>query len=299
MRLVVGSTLSGVYDAALDKGLSLKGPLTWRDAACGLRLPAHVVDRYRDKSSLSIWRWPIPDGAYELLKDGSRICTPEFTYLLMARLLSDEELALFGLEICGTYAIDKKDKKGFVSGTTPQTNVKRLEAFLGGCSGAPGSVRAKRVLRWVVDKSASPMESMLVLLLCLPRRMGGFGLPMPELNVSVNELRGLRDVDRGPFVDLLWRLARFSLEYDSDLEHTGKDRISRDSIRRVLLEELKIRSFSVTSEQVNDSVELARIARITSKALGVKYHSVGLELRRRNASLRQRLYEFTRCDEQQ
>lgn len=116
---------------------------------------------------------------------------------------------------------------------------------------------------------------------------------MPELNVSADEIRGLKASKEGPFADLIWRLVRFALEYDSDLFHTGKERIERDSKRRAFFEEMGIRSISVTNMQVNDSTELARIAKIVSKALGKKFHSVSLELKRRNAALRKRLYELT------
>lgn len=293
MRIVAGKDLSAVRDAAIDAGLTLQGPLSSRSAAVGLTLPEYVVDAYRAIRDLSAWRWHIPDGAYEVTKEGVRYCTPEFTFLLMARLLDVEELALFGLELCGTYVIDKDDPKGFVKDTVPQTTVAKLQAFLDGCPGAPGSKVARRALKWVADKSASPMESMLVLLLCLPRRVGGYGLPLPDLNVSADELRGFKTSKKGPPADLIWRLALFAFEYDSDMFHTGKDRIERDSKRRALFEELGIRSISVTNKQVNDSMELARLAKIASKAMGKKFHTVDLELRKRNGSLRKKLYELT------
>lgn len=294
MRIVAGESLSSVQSAALDAGLTLQGSLSWRSAAFGLTLPEYVLDDYLAIKDLSAWRWPIPDGAYDLAKDGTRLCTAEFTFLLLARLLSVEELALFGLELCGSYHVDKTDPKGFVSDTVPRTTVAKLQEFLDKCPGAPGCRVAKKALKWVADRSASPMESMLMLLLCLPRRVGGFGLPVPEFNVSKDELMGLTNSGKGPFVDLIWRVALFSLEYDSDLFHAGADKIAKDSKRRAFLEELGIRSISVTNEQINDSVELERIARITSAALGKKFHRATRELRIRNAALRSRLYAFTR-----
>lgn len=297
MRLVIGRSYYEVLNNALDSRLSLVGPLERRDSAIGLVLPEYLVDEYKDFPALSIWRWPIPDDSYELTKEGERFCTAELTFLLLARMLRVEELALFGLELCGSYVIDKNDPRGFVSDTVPECTVERLRIFLERCPGAPGSERAKTALRWVADKSSSPMESMLVLLLCLPRRLGGFGLPMPELNVSINELLGLGSPEKGPFVDLIWRFALFSLEYDSDLEHTGSDRLARDSIRRVLLEEAKVRSFSVVNRQINSSYELSRIARIAAKAIGKKFRKADQELLIRNTKLRNRLYELTRSPE--
>lgn len=303
MKLVVGASFSEVRNRAIDSGLSLSRPLRHRDAAIGLVLPEYVAEQFRTDPDLSCWQWHIPDKAYEKDRDGARYCTAEFTFLIMAHLLSVEELALFGLELCGFYCIDKRDPKGFVSGVKPQMTVESLTAFLEGCAGARGIKNARRAVRWIANRSASPMESILTLLLCLPRHLGGFGLPMPKLNVSVNELhranRPERDpndtrfvVDKGPFVDLYWD--GITLESDSYLEHTGRERIARDSLRRILLEELRVRSFSVTTEQVNHSSQLMRVARIVSKYLGRKFHAVDRELLRRNAALRAKLYEFTR-----
>ena len=293
MRIVVGTTTLEVSDAAIDDGLTLKGPLSRRNAAVGLVLPEYLIDDYSAIADLSVWRWPIPNDAFVPDKKGRRFCTPEFTFLLLARLLDVKELALFGLELCGTYAIDANDSRGFVTCTVPETTVDKLRKFLDSCPGAPDHRKATSALKYIADRSASPMESVLVLLLCLPRRLGGFGLPMPELNVSVDELKGLKNSRKGPIVDLIWRIALFSLEYDSDMFHTGADRIANDSRRRAILAELGIQSLSVTNEQIKDPVELERIAKLAAKALNKKFHKVSRDLRERNNSLREQLCAFT------
>ena len=52
-------------------------------------------------------------------------------------------------------------------------------------AGIYGARRAARYARYVQDCSASPMETNLFLLLCLPTSEGGYGLPLPELNADL------------------------------------------------------------------------------------------------------------------
>ncbi|MBR3328037.1 MAG: hypothetical protein IKG22_12020 [Atopobiaceae bacterium] len=296
MRLVAGDTFFKIRDRAIDLGLTLTGPLSWRSAAFGVHLPEYLIDDYLAIKDLSVWRGPIPDGAYGLLKDGTRVCTPKFTFLLLARLLSVEELALFGLELCGTYVIDKDDPRGFVSDTKPETTLKELTEFLEGCPHAPGIRVAKQALRYVADNSASPMESILVLMLCLPRRLGGFDVPIPELNLWASEILG-HAVKDDRKIDLVWRKLKFAFEFDSVLDHTGRDRIVGDAIRRMICDEVGIRVFTVTIGQLEDTNETARVARTAYRYLGMRFRTVDRELRRKNAALFNRLLKLTQVED--
>lgn len=296
MRFVVGKNLLEAKNRAIDKALDLKAPLDKRNAAAAVELPEYLLVNHEELFELAVWRWGVPDGAYDLEKDGTRSCSVEFTYLLMARELEIPELALFAMALCGTYAIDTHDERGFVSDCMPQTSVEKLTAFLDGCPGAPGSRRAKQALRWVADSSASPMESCLTLLLCLPFRLGGFGLPLPELNARPDETTQSRALvgSRTIFGDLYWRDGKIMLEYDSDEEHTGSDRIAKDSKKRVVYAAASIQCITVTNEQVKDTEELTKVARLVARALGKRIRNTDLAFRRRHAALRERLLSFTR-----
>ena len=59
MRIVVGTTTLEVSDAAIDDGLTLKGPLSRRNAAVGLVLPEYLIDDYSAIADLSVFL-PIP-----------------------------------------------------------------------------------------------------------------------------------------------------------------------------------------------------------------------------------------------
>ena len=83
-----------------------------------------------------------------------------------------------GMELCGTYTKAAYDtRESFSRYDLPRlTSAQSLEMFLHDNRRIYGVNRAHEALAFVRDKSASPMETALVLLLCLPVSEGGYGL---------------------------------------------------------------------------------------------------------------------------
>ena len=69
------------------------------------------------------------------------------------------------------------------------------------------------------------METALYLLLCLPRKLGGYGLPRPTLNAKrkVTALAGSFTLSRTLVPDLFWSSAMFDMEYDSEEFHASAE----------------------------------------------------------------------------
>lgn len=128
-----------------------------------------------------------------------------------------------------------------------------------------GVKAAKRASSYLIKGSASPMESLLSMLLCLPPSLGGFGLPRPELNYPIETNEGSVAMRR---CDLCWPDQRFALEYDSDTFHSDASKLHLDSSRRSALEKAGIHVVSVTKNQVFDRGQLFNLATIASKRLG-------------------------------
>ena len=137
-----------------------------------------------------------------------------------------------------------------------------------------GHNQALKALRFVADYSASPMEAVLVMLLTLPYRHGGYGLPMPELNGSIYPKKRVSQFAGKSFYrgDLLWRDAGVVAEYNSDIEHASPDRIAIDAIRRSDLSLCGIYEVTVTNRQIKSMELFDKIA----KQIAVR---VGKELR--------------------
>jgi len=118
--------------------------------------------------------------------------------------------------------------------------------------GISGHVNVSRALRYIVDGSASPMETILVMLLTLPYKLGGYGLPPPELNKKIEFGKSAAHRYGKAFYvcDLFWPKDNLAIEYDSALYHTGAERINNDSKKRMDLAILGIDVITVTNKQI-------------------------------------------------
>jgi len=206
------------------------------------------------------------------------VSTPEFCFLQLAGEYPFARLVALGLELCGSYSLPSK-----ADGTTSQqvteqasynlkrlTTTKKLKAFCVRLEGWPCQRKAMRALRYIADGSASPMETILAILLTLPYRYGGYGLPLPELNGRIDPEKGAgpfagRDFYRG---DLVWRGARTIAEYNSDLEHGNRRQISSDAIRQSDLALCGFTVVIVTNEQIRSMKLLDKVARQIMAGIG-------------------------------
>lgn len=185
------------------------------------------------------------------LEEGVYISSPELCFLQMASLLSVEELILVGFELCGTYALSldarckARDREHAIASRGS------MEKFLARIGRHPGKEKAQRALRYVRDGSASPMESALAMLLGLPSSLGGYGLGMPKLNWRVDTAKERADRLQTSFrkCDLFWP-PNLTVEYESAQEHSGREALERDAIRRNDLFGKRVYTMSVTPRQV-------------------------------------------------
>jgi hypothetical protein len=213
-------------------------------------------------------------GCFLLAGDGLIVSSPEFCFLQMAGSLPLAKLIQLGYELCGSYSLPAiKEETGMGKGfenRPPLTSVARLKSFVAKMPRAKGRLKAIRALNHIADNSASPMETNLTMLLTLPYKLGGYGLPMPELNSTITPARSAkRSADKSHYrCDLLWPDYLLAAEYDSDQFHTGADRIASDSKRRNLLSSVGVLTITITREQIKDAVEFEKAVRLLASNLG-------------------------------
>ena len=206
--------------------------------------------------------------------DGLRVSSPEFCFLQMAGYLSLAGLIELGYEFCGKYSMPaagdaEAPSRGFYH-REPLTSVKKISAFIARMPDFRGRKKAVRALRYLLEGSASPMETKLSMLLTLPYKLGGFGLPAPELNARVvpSKTAG-KSSGRAFYVcDLFWADQNLAVEYDSDMFHTGSERIAEDSLKRNSLALMGVTVITVTTRQLYDSLEFEKAARTLANCLG-------------------------------
>jgi len=219
---------------------------------------------------------PLPDGSLIGVGDGLIVSSPEFCFFQMASRLSLIKLVELGFELCGSYLLpsrnpliaegeinDVSDDKGIYN-CKPLTNTKKLSTFVARMAGTHGYKRASRALRFIADNSASPMETILVMLLSLPYKLGGYGLPTPQLNSHIIPGKTIKRNASKTFYscDLFWPDLNLAVEYDSDQFHTGADRIASDSKRRNALISAGIVVITVTRQQIRNAIEFEKAAKL-------------------------------------
>ena len=176
--------------------------------------------------------------------------------------------------MCGRYSLPvagdvELPERGFYN-RLPLISIKKLTAFITSMPGFKGSKKATRALRYILDGSASPMETKLSMLLTLPYQLGGFGLPKPEMNARIVPRKADRRTTSKEFYicDLFWPDKGIAVEYDSNQFHTGSTHITDDARKRNTLTAMGVRVISVTAQQIFDNDEFERAARVIAKRLG-------------------------------
>lgn len=219
-----------------------------------------------------------PHGSFCRISNGVYVVSPELLFLEMASLLDFFDLLLLGSELTSTYTPNDTDVRGF-SSCDPLTSPQAIERLLNSLSNYVGIRKAKRAVVHLIPNAASPMETEVALLLSLPKRLGGFGLPKPVLNreiyVDKERCGGYRrNVIR---FDLLWSSARYALEYDSDQWHSSVERLHADSMRRNAIRAMGFDVASITYNEVQDINKLTTIAQTLARGIGHRMRPISFE----------------------
>ena len=239
-----------------------------------------------------------PDDCFVSLGADVTVSAPAFCFFQMAGELPLVKLIELGCELCGSYSIAVRSpavnsptvsppaigppatRGGSADGTktadrnvydhAPLTNTKALKAFVDKMEGIGGQKKARSALRHIADGSASPMETILFMLLTLPQRLGGYGLPAPALNkqIELGTAAKQRSGKAYYVCDLFWPEANLAVEYDSDTFHTGAARITDDSKKRLHLAAHGVHAISVTGTQIRNVTEFESLARLIAEKLG-------------------------------
>lgn len=128
-----------------------------------------VKQRRRSKRVVAhVWSERVPSGSFYQLDSAVLVASPAFMFLVAATLLDKHALIAFGCELCGYYGFDESARRGFRKRTVPLVTVEQLRDYLEGAVGLRGYRAASVALPFIVPFSASPMETLDVMALCLP-----------------------------------------------------------------------------------------------------------------------------------
>ena len=212
-----------------------------------------------------------PSGSFIEGAPGLAVSSPELLFIQMAETLSLEELVQLGFELCGGYRLgNKQDTARGFRDDQPLTSVVKLRAYLSRAPVIKGKKKAKRALQFITDNAASPMETIVTMLLSLPYKLGGYGFSKPLLNYPVEVSLDTRKYVRirKYRCDLYWPEGRVAIEYDSEAFHADPRKTAQDMIRRNALISAGVKVVTVSKDQVLDRVKLRELALVLGRLLG-------------------------------
>lgn len=222
-----------------------------------------------------LWGNPIPPRAFAALGQGVFVSMPEFVFLQLARQLDLCSAMLLGYEMCGSYTLERLGEAASPR-CQPLTSTARIAHFLDETRTAHGQARgvekAMQALRLVIDGSASPGETAMVALACTPRRLGGYGVPAPEMNRRIDVPVRLRElVGQDHFLcDAFWSEANHALEYDGVAFHTDPSDVTRDRQRANRLAALGISMARIDKDVLFNVGKFDKAARQLMRDIGYR-----------------------------
>ncbi|MDO4797527.1 MAG: hypothetical protein Q4A01_05845 [Coriobacteriales bacterium] len=157
-------------------------------------------------------------------------------------------------------------------GRKPMMSPASFLAFIDKMPASKGVMRARRVAAAAFAGCASPMETLLVLMLTLSVEMGGFGLPRPMINWQVDIDPEQRDLSSKEEIygDLCWPKHKLDVEYEGWKDHAGAGprKVAEDAARQNSLAALGWTVLRVTAPQVTTQTGLTLLARQVATILG-------------------------------
>ncbi len=242
----------------------------------------------------AVWSAPLPPGSVVRIARKVYAVTPEFLLLRLAVAMPLFPLLDVLYELCGSYATGLWGCEAS-NRCQPLTTRATLDGFLTKAAGSLGVKPLRRVLPYLADGSGSPMETALVLLLCLPLRWGGYGLPLPLLNpeLSADAPIGSAGAPRRLFPDLFWPTSGVALEYDGRPFHLGSEATQRDYRRANEFQAQGISIDVLTAREVFDVEQFDIAARRIARKLGIRLRAESLDTRwhARRRQLRKELFD--------
>lgn len=207
--------------------------------------------------------------------NGLFAASPELCLVQLASELSTIHLATMTMELCGSY---RNGQYGTAYAEPSLTDIATVQSFIEACRNTPGASlhgvkKLDSVLRYVSDGSASPRETVVYLLLCLPTVWGGYGLPKACMNYSLPiPASQLETLGRKTYrFDLCWPESKIALEYDSAEFHSDAVRLALDAEKRTTAQKLGYTVVSLTNGQLCSVDAMDELAAFLCSKMGKRF----------------------------
>ena len=238
-----------------------------------LSYPLHATtSRKAKRSKRAVYHYrptPLPLGSVYLLSKDVAITSPELTLVQIASAFTLPEIAGIASEFCGFYSPLDSAPSGLVK-RDRLTSTERIASFLARMGKMNGSQATTRALHYAFDRSRSPMETAVGLLLTLPRSYGGYAAQGAVVNQRVRlDAMSRKATGRETLEpDILWPESKVCVEYDSVDFHSDEWRMSNDAKRKNALLSAGYKTVTLTAKQARSSSAMELVARHVLKQQG-------------------------------
>ncbi|MBR2835976.1 MAG: hypothetical protein IKE43_09765 [Coriobacteriales bacterium] len=218
-----------------------------------------------------VWPFTFTREAFYRLDNNVYIASPASCLAQLSRELSLPKTILLSMEFSGTYALDPNTRETHYQVQSILT-AEGFRAFLNANPHSKSSkhMNALRASEYMICNSASRMETNLAMLLTLPYRYGGYGLPKPDMNVDLlnNNSSSSPQQHKRFKPDLYWPKYNLALEYNSHEFHVTPNTYEHDADRRDILEEMGITVIPVSKQKVYDPSLLDHLSHKIANIMG-------------------------------
>ncbi|MEC4295259.1 hypothetical protein [Adlercreutzia shanghongiae] len=223
---------------------------------------------------------------------GNRLCvtSPALCLAQFASSIPFENLAELACSLAGNYRF-ATSPNGSVVNAIPLTTLDEMSETLASVATLRGRAKALRATEFAIGNLGSPFETVLYLLLCLPRKHGGFGFPKPLANPELEPSSFLqsRVSQRHFYPDLLWPEHGVIVEYDGERAHSETKQMFQDARRRNELGLLGYSVIVVTKQIIYSQQLMANTAEQLRRAMGLSAWKITASWQERHRTLRNNL----------
>lgn len=249
----------------------------------------------------------VPPGSYIEHSRNVYLATPAMAFAQIATEASLPRLIRYGFEITGRYALSPSTPSGCVE-RAPLTSTTALTDMVNALSTSPHPPRgiklARKAVGYVLGGSRSPREAESLILLTLPKRLGGYGIRQPDaLNHRIRPSAAQRRLVSQQYYecDAFWRrdpkkrvpvgggTRGTVLEYDGIQTHPDPD---HDKLRRDELKLLGIEMLVLNDGIIRQVDRMDRFAQRLARALGMRWRqATERDYAERKLALRRELFK--------
>lgn len=252
---------------------------------------------YKNKNTnIHVFKSKFPSNSFLSFEKQINISSPELTFCMLSQNYGFAKLALFGLELCSTYVMPNDLTSDFSRDIQPITDAKKIFCYAKKLQKNyikfPGIRNALELSKFIVDNSASPMESRLFILLAFPYKWGGFNIKNLKLNQPLKLSKDAFRINGGHSLipDLIIEQYKIAIEYDSNQFHENAQKNIRDKSRLNALNHDGWKTFTFVPGFWKDIEALRNLCFDISKAINQRprIRSKGWDFR--NRELIEQLY---------